>query len=1124
MTIKDGLSFGCYIPVDNGFAFEKGEAGKKDERIGAIREDPRSHRRALFSCCDKTLVWDEEQYPKTRNYGFRPLAVAYGQPRFMLDYHSAGGVLGHLWIGIVKNGRSKWLHECSDAYFAYENGEMRYRVSDPAFPDVEIELRAIALSGAAGLLVRVELKRGDGAIIWAYGGASGIFHHWVLKDDVYSFKADDCAKDSIELFGNHFTLARSFDETDSYFTTHLPLMQAIPDWTARLTGGYSSPAALRLGSPGDKLQSPAAFWENSRNQASSSGGGVVAGRAEIGGGDRICHIAVGMGGNIQNVLADFESAWDAARGYNADILDRIVVKTPDPYLDAAVAMTALITEGAWGHEAYLHGAWSWRLCYLGWRGWYAPVCFGRLDRVKTAIQNHISISYNRCGDNKGAIGHRLEDGDIVYYNMNEVFIDQLRYYLKHSNDTGMLRDAFTIVNGVVEWEDRRLRPGTPPLYESSLNTWISDSHWYIGGQCAQASAYMYRANKLLADLARLLGEDAEPFETAALEIYKAMQETLWIKRKGVFAESLDTRGECQMHPEPELATLYHTIEFGLADPFQTAQMLDWAARNLRTEDTAGGGKLYWSSNWFPNRGRMSTHSTYLINYGEICNFAIAQFISGNAEEGYALLRGCMNGFFGGPAPGGLACQCNEDGTQLGNEDFADSNSMFVRAVVEGLFGIYPDMPRGKIAVTPMLPKDWDRASVKTPLFSYDYKKEEGRVTFVCKSPEEIETDLHLPLEALGIACVFADGAIWPYDTGPGAGFTWVHINLPRGKGTTVSVEYIPRTCEKPRDVLRVRQGESLAIEIDDVIRLYDPQELLSGQKISGGKLRGVITGEPGTGLLFALRGEGRCAYWEKIPLDVAPAEERAPPIWKAPEKSNGGLSNWTLIDISAGFNAVTPAEAIEHVANCAPAPDYPASTIGFEYWLEHLIGRGIRKQAPSLDAWKAKIGAVGVAWTYEGIPFKSAADGPCLAVVSLAGGYPAYIDFDVKSRGKELYLMLTGVTFPAQSHVANLRVTLFDDEGRETIHELFNPTDIGDCWSVWAGRFHDTARNGFENLGGRFGAPGSHMVDDMTLPVETDTEAHLLALPIEGMYVSKIRLQAAANDVIFALMGISILE
>ena len=79
---------------------------------------------------------------------------------------------------------------------------------------------------------------------------------------------------------------------------------------------------------------------------------------------------------------------------------------------------------------------------------------------------------------------------------------------------------------------------------------------------------------------------------------------------------------------------------------------------------------------------------------------------------------------------------------------------------------------------------------------------------------------------------------------------------------------------------------------------------------------------------------------------------------------------------------------------------------------------------PSDAAWRQKIGPDQIGWTHDGIPFKSPKQGKNIAVVTRAGGFPAKIEVPVDAGGKELYLMLSGMTFPVQSHVVNLRVTL----------------------------------------------------------------------------------------------------
>jgi len=75
-----------------------------------------------------------------------------------------------------------------------------------------------------------------------------------------------------------------------------------------------------------------------------------------------------------------------------------------------------------------------------------------------------------------------------YYNMNEVFFDMVRHYYDYTDDVETMKEIFPILVGAIDRENRRLRPAGCVLYESALNTWISDSHWYIDAQCTQVFA------------------------------------------------------------------------------------------------------------------------------------------------------------------------------------------------------------------------------------------------------------------------------------------------------------------------------------------------------------------------------------------------------------------------------------------------------------------------------------------------------------------------------------------------------------------------------------------------------------------------------------------------------------
>ena len=238
------------------------------------------------------------------------------------------------------------------------------------------------------------------------------------------------------------------------------------------------------------------------------------------------------------------------------------------------------------------------------------------------------------------------------------------------------------------------------------------------------------------------------------------------------------------------------------------------------------------------------------------------------------------------------------------------------------------------------------------------------------------------------------------------------------------------------------------------------------------------------------------------------------------------MSRWTTIDLASVYNDAL-VDVPAHVLARAPAPPLPASQINFNYWKDHFTDshHGGRIETLSDAAWRAKVGADGIAWTRDGIPFRTAQTGNNIAMVSVTAGYAPLVSFPAQVSGKTLYLMISGATFPSQSHVPNARVTLHYADGTSEQTDLVNPFTIGDCWTTWCGRYHDTAANGFENLGGRHGVAGSADVPDMTKPVETDTEAHLVPFDLKpGVELVSVDFEAVANDVFFGIMGATVLR
>ena len=55
-------------------------------------------------------------------------------------------------------------------------------------------------------------------------------------------------------------------------------------------------------------------------------------------------------------------------------------------------------------------------------------------------------------------------------------------------------------------------------------------------------------------------------------------------------------------------------------------------------------------------------------------------------------------------------------------DFGDPVGVASRVIVQGLFGILPDMMNDRVVLRPGFPSDWEYASFETSDIAYDFKR------------------------------------------------------------------------------------------------------------------------------------------------------------------------------------------------------------------------------------------------------------------------------------------------------------------------------------------------------------------------------------------------------------------
>ncbi len=229
-------------------------------------DNPRKHCRPLYMPCDKQNVWEPAELALLERMAFRPFAAAFHEPRFIYDFHNAGGILGSLRLAIVGHiSTSKWLHEWENIRISYVDGCLEYVLDDRDFPMVTVKLAICSLGEASGTILRIAVVGmvADMRLIWMFGGAvSDLMDHQYKYNKEMALTPEHAEHDRIEIKGiSAFTLLRDFREDDPSMKFEMMAANLLPAWSAKVTGGGTS--IRRIGfADANALASPLDFWRS----------------------------------------------------------------------------------------------------------------------------------------------------------------------------------------------------------------------------------------------------------------------------------------------------------------------------------------------------------------------------------------------------------------------------------------------------------------------------------------------------------------------------------------------------------------------------------------------------------------------------------------------------------------------------------------------------------------------------------------------------------------------------------------------------------------------------------------------------------------------------------------------
>lgn len=868
------------------------------------------------------------------------------------------GMGGNCQLLLQKGKEILPLNKARNIITRYRPGSMIYEISDPILGKGKMMLTAIAMADEEGLILKATFEDVpvDLHLQTVYGGASDrkFSRSGDLNadpGDCFFLKAENCVNnyytltDSgfIVIYGNKPGLSEAEIQTAKEKLRAGDFETRVNDKKYRIfTGTFPANSDLRLIEAGKIGKLPEAAQANPQQPVMLAQSPVTSGEPLY-----IClH-------NPQKRLLipsrELPSLYDAAEAQRAALVGRLTITTPDSFINTLGGVVSAVGDAIYEYPSYLHGAISWRMRLNGWRGAYVADVLGWHDRAKNHFSSYalsqlttpatgkvemdtalnLTRSREKLGNAMFSSGYicRNPGGDFRphHYDMNLVFIDQLLNHFAYTGDIGYLKEMWPVLERHLAWEKRVFDPDHDGLYDAYACIWASDGLMYNGGGVTHSTAYNYKANKIAAALAPAIGKDPRPYQQEAQKILKALNEKLWLNDKGRWAEFIDVMGQQKTHPAAGVWTVYHAIDSKIHDPFQAYQALRYIDTEIphipllipgmETEDYY----LVSTTNWLPYSWSVNN-----VAFAELMHTALAYWQGERADEGFRLWKSAiLDAMYCGMSPGNIGQISFYDAARGETyRDFADPTGMAARSIVEGLFGIQPDLMNQQLDIRPGFPKTWPYASIHLPYIDFSYRTtgDSSIYEITPRFGKTTAVNLEIPAYREDILAVSVNGRSTNWQVKPEAiGIPKILIHLPAAPSHSVRICWAGDSIRNTTPVVTAAVNELNVIDFgSDVSALKDPQGLISDQEISDSHVQVRLQGEAGEHTFFACLHQGKLNWWQPVHVHLGQAVEIIPAANEAPESLNFYVRNNSERDLKGKMVINPQGEAWETELKIAP--------------------------------------------------------------------------------------------------------------------------------------------------------------------------------------------------------------
>jgi len=1020
-------------------------------------------------------------------------------------------ILGNLMFGLIRHGKGKWLQNASDIISKYRPGRMEWIVRDALWGTTTVHVEVVPTAEGAGVAAHVRLDGsvpGD-ALIWASGASiqtrGTVLNDWDMtipggaNSGLRGFSPGNCAGNVVQASGQW--------------------------WTLQPAGADSPAAGGRCSAASQIVVADASAWEDPLALLASLAKSqpIACGTVPLVTGEDV-YWFLRSASEAKADDASPQRAFTAGKERALAIETRVVVDTPDSWLNAAVGASSSVTDGVFRKSMYTHAGMRWGVPLLGWRTIFGGTVYGWHERVmadaRLCIDKQIKESdhttpepdpsaelASQAPDSRMFGVGRVDSYQPHHYDMQSQFFDQLQHAWRWTGD----QDLEELLRPAIELHCQYIKDCFDPvglgIYESYANTWPTDDQWYNGGGTSEETAYAYRAEMTALQLARRAGDaSAVQLHTAAVtRIRKAFFDLLWIPRLGYPGAYREQIGLKRLHESCWLYAIFCPIDAGLLDTEQAAQALQYTEWGLQRLKLPYGGEQCWPSNWVP-----SIWSVREMWPGDNYQLSLAYFQTGLADDGWTLLHGTFpEQLLFGSVPGDL-------GYPAGGTDFNDCASMFARTIVEGLFGYVPDYPDGIVKFAPQFPSDWDHASIKTPDMSLTFRRSGAITNCAVTLAHACVIEIQLPVATTGVEAVTVDGKSVNWDLMPGFGRSIVKIHLPAASSAYVQVTCCDALQTIPAVHLSANTGDDVTLKVSnaEVIDFHDPQSVLKNAKIQNGAIDGVVSDNADDHLVFALIQLGNTRQWQLFKIHVTDVgTERA--IADKTEVKIPDDAHWNPVPMVAALNG--DVRTIYLQKYLSPRPNTCSlrlATDGYSTW-QMVLNKKNKAPDIDLDNLQSLTDATGKLRAENGVPFLFPGAGENnIAFTSRWDNWPKQVDIPVNKSGNAVWFLLCGTTNPMEVRIPNAELRMTYADGVVEKLEIVPPFNF---WTLCplGGVDYDYSRDGFA-------LPKS---PPMTLQLGRNCRAIVLGWNLRpGVALKSVSLETLSEQVVIGLMGMTVMN